>query len=323
MFDSMCRVADRKLLPWRYADYVYTSSTREQAALVALLRERPKRLSWLELASAVLEHGSPEDARAVIVPDELFPSDEWATLLSDADNDVEQWAREGLELWTILDGRYPARVRDIHEAPPFLFAEGQRVEDDLAVSVVGSRKASPRGLQMARSIAQLLVEMELTVVAGLAAGIDTAAHTAALDAQGRTVAVIGTGINNVYPAGNRGLQAEIKRRGLVLSQFWPDAPPQPHNFLMRNAIMSGYGIATVVVEAGEQSGARAQARMAVEHGRPVILTELVIEKTEWGKALINKPDVHAVTSIDEVARLVQQLVARPQALSEALGNLAV
>src|ERR1700744_4410475 len=98
----------------------------------------------------------------------------------------------------------------------------------------------------------------VTVVSGLARGIDTAAHRAALDAGGRTVAVIGTGIGRVYPAENRGLQNEIADRGLLISQFWPDAPPQKHTFLMRNATMSGYGLATVVVEAGEHSGARAQ-----------------------------------------------------------------
>ena len=323
MFESLDRVHLNRGLSCLYAKGVYTSSAVEQAALVALLRERPRRLRWLELASTVLERGSPQEARQAIVPDELFPSDEWATLLHDAAADVHRWARQGHEFWTILDGRYPARIRDIHQAPPFLFAQGDRADDDVAVSVVGSRKASPRGLQMARSIAHLLVDMKLTVIAGLAAGIDTAAHTAALERGGRTVAVIGTGINNVYPAANNDLQTEIESRGLVLSQFWPDAPPQPQNFLMRNAIMSGYGIATIVVEAGEQSGARAQARMAVEHGRPVILTDLVVDKTEWGKALIERPDVYTVSSTSEVSDVVHQLADRPVVLDEALRHIAV
>lgn len=306
-----------------YPERVYTSSAEEQAALVALLKERPGGLNWLQLADAVLEFGGPVEARDALLPDELFPSDEHTAATLEAASDVKLWAEQGLDFWTIVDGRYPARVRDIHQAPPFLFARGRRTEDDVAVSVVGSRKASPRGLKMATSIAHALVDMELTVIAGLAAGIDTAAHVAALERGGRTVAVIGNGINNVFPAANRQLQEDIATKGLLLSQFWPDAPPQPHNFPMRNAIMSGYGIATVVVEAGEHSGARIQARMAVEHGRPVILTDLVVETTQWGKALTARPDVYTVTSTSEVSDVVQQLVERPNVLDEALRNVAV
>ena len=102
---------------------------------------------------------------------------------------------------------------------------------------------------MATNIANCLVSEGLTVISGLAAGIDAAAHRAALDALGCTVAFIGTGMNRSYPAENKDLQAQIVEHGLVMSQFWPDGPPQKQNFLMRNAIMSGYGLATIVVEA--------------------------------------------------------------------------
>jgi DNA processing protein len=147
----------------------------------------------------------------------------------------------------------------------------------------------------------------MTVVSGLARGIDTAAHRAALDAGGRTVAVIGTGITKAYPAENRGLQREIGARGLVLSQFWPDTPPQKHAFLMRNATMSGYGLATVVVEAGETSGARALARMAVEHGRQVILTDQVVVRNRWAQALLGRPGVHIASSVGAVLDAVEQV----------------
>jgi DNA processing protein len=145
-------------------------------------------------------------------------------------------------------------------------------------------------------------------VSGLALGIDAAAHRSALDAGGRTVGVIATGINKVYPAQNRGLHQEIAERGLLLSQFWPDAPPRKHTYLMRNATMSGYGIATVVVQAGETSGARTQARLAVEHGRPVILTDLVVNANEWAKALVGRPGVHVASSIGEVMAVVDDLI---------------
>ena len=161
---------------------------------------------------------------------------------------------------------------------------------------------------MAADLARALTAHHMTVIAGLARGIDTAAHQAALDAGGRTVAVIGTGIGRVYPAENRGLQNEIASRGLVLSQFWPDAPAQKHTFLMRNATMSGYGLATVIIEAGEMSGARVQARLAVEHGRQVILTDRVVTRNQWAQRLVGRPGVHVANSVDDVMRIVEQVL---------------
>ncbi|MDN5790447.1 MAG: DNA-protecting protein DprA [Micrococcales bacterium] len=299
------------------------STVEEQAELVALLRERTGGLNWIQLAGAVLERGSAAAVRAQLVPDSLFGDDEYEARLEDARRDVRAWHADGLELWPIIDERYPARVRDIQEAPPLLFARGHRVDDDVAVSVVGSRKASEHGIRMAKSISDALVSMDVTVVAGLAAGIDTAAHETALSRGGRTVAVIGTGIHQCYPAANRRLQARIAEEGLLLSQFWPDAPPRQHNFPMRNAVMSGYGVATVVVEAGEHSGARIQARMAVHHGRAVILTDLVVNSTEWGKDLRDRPDVYVTSSIDDVTSVVRELVQRPAQLGAVLSQIVV
>jgi DNA processing protein len=161
----------------------------------------------------------------------------------------------------------------------------------------------------------------VTVVAGLAAGIDTAAHRAALADGGRTVAIIGTGINNAYPGHNRDLQDEIVARGLVLSQFWPDAPPRRHTFLMRNATMSGYGLATVVVEAGEHSGARAQARLAFEHGRPVILTGMVVEQNDWARALVGRPGIHVASSLRSILDIVGGLIQERATVSDELHRI--
>ncbi|WP_250291615.1 DNA-processing protein DprA [Frankia sp. CiP1_Cm_nod1] len=323
MFDRIMGWLPARGARVHYADGVAEPGIEEQAELVALLRQRPRGLSWLQLAGAVLESGSATAARAQLVADSLFGDDDHAVLLDRARDEVRGWRAAGLEFLSIADERYPARVRDIHEAPPFLFARGRLLADDRAVSVVGSRKASERGLKMARSIADTLVSMDLTVVAGLAAGIDTAAHETALACGGRTVAVIGTGINRCYPTANRGLQERIAKTGLVLSQFWPDAPPQQRNFPMRNAVMSGYGITTIVVEAGEHSGARIQARMAVHHGRPVILTDLVVDSTEWGRELVGRPDVYVASSIAEVTAVVDKLAERPSQLEAVLSQITV
>jgi DNA processing protein len=293
----------------------------EQAALIALLRAKPEGLSWSELTARLLACGSAEKVQADLTAGELFVSPEHQNALAEARALVEEWRDERFEFITILDERYPASVREIHQAPPFLFAAGELRVSDPAVSVVGSRKASERGLSIARGLAQALVERDISVIAGLALGIDTAAHTAALDAGGRTVALIATGIRKQYPAENANLHRRIAETGLVLSQFWPDAPPQKHTFLMRNATMSGYGLATIVVEAGEHSGARAQARMAVEHGRPVILTDLVVQSTQWGKSYVGRPGVSVASSVSAAMQIVDQIREETSKIDTALGEL--
>ncbi len=294
----------------------------ERAALVALLRERPGRRGWTEITASVLEAGSALAVWRREVPPVLISPPGEPGPLEAAAAQICRWAGRGWRLLSILDEDYPARLRGIHQAPPVLFARGRLVRDDMAVSVVGSREASPRGLDIAAGIARELAARGVTVLGGLALGIDTAAHRGALAAGGRTVCVIGTGIGRAYPAGNRGLQEEIAARGLVLSQFWPDAPPQRHNFLMRNATMSGYGLATVVVEAGERSGSRAQARIAVGHGRPVILTSLVVQRNDWARALVGRPGVHVAGRLQDVLDIVRDLIAEPAALGAALRRLA-
>jgi DNA processing protein len=293
----------------------------EHAALVALLQQRPAGLSWAEIAAEVLTRGSAIDTWRHVVPDTLFEDAHTHPALAAAASDLDEWAGNGVNFLSILDGTYPARLRGIHQAPPVLFWRGKLLADERAVSVVGSRKASERGIRIAGDISRALVAEGISAVAGLAAGIDAAVHSAALEAGGRTVAVIGTGINKYYPAKNRQLQDEVAERGLLLSQFWPDAPPQPHNFLMRNATMSGYGLATVVVEAGETSGTRAQARMAVEHGRAVILTDSVLEQNNWAKNLMGRPGVHCASSLRDIIDIVRKVTVERRDAAESLQRL--
>jgi DNA processing protein len=146
------------------------------------------------------------------------------------------------------------------------------------------------------------------VFSGLAAGIDTAAHTAALAQGGRTVAVIGTGINRVYPPQNAQLQRQIAGRGAVVSQFWPDAPPTRQSFPMRNAVMSGMTLASVVVEASNTSGARLQARLALAQGRSVFLLESVLAE-EWARECAARPGAHVVHSPREITTIIERLTS--------------
>lgn len=305
-----------------YADSMDQSARAEQAALVALLRVRPDGMSWADITADVLAAGSALEVWHRSVPATLLDVPGSPGPLAAAAQDIGVWLSQGATLVSILNDRYPSRLREIHQAPPLLFARGALRAHDPAVSLVGSRQASERGLALAAEVAHGLAARDVTVVAGLAAGIDAAAHQAALADGARTVAIIGTGIQRVYPAVNRALHQEIAARGLLLSQFWPDAPPQKQNFPMRNATMSGYGLATVVIEAGEQSGARIQARLAVEHGRPVILTELVVQRNAWARALLGRPGVHVAGSARTVLETVGRIMAERAVLGDALRRLS-
>ena len=172
----------------------------------------------------------------------------------------------------MLDEDYPANLRTIHNRPPFVFVRGSLTpEDERSVAVVGTRRAATTGYARARDGAAGLVGAGYTVVSGSPGG-DTAAHTPPSNG-GRTVAVIGTGVRRAYPTTNASLQQRIAGEAAVVSQFWPDAPPTKTSFPMRNVVMSGLARATVVIEASHTSGARMQARFALEHGRPLFLLE--------------------------------------------------
>jgi DNA processing protein len=191
---------------------------------------------------------------------------------------IEKAEQEGIYLTTVLDEDYPANLRLIHNLPPFLFYRG-RLEpfDAYSVAIVGTRGPTPEGLIRARRLAPGLNTAGVTILSGLARGIDTAVHEACLDSGGRTIAVLGSGLRNVYPPENAGLAKRIVERGAVVSQFWPDRPPTRDGFPRRNIVMSGLGQGTVVIEASSTSGAKMQARYALEHGKKLFLLSSLLQ----------------------------------------------
>jgi DNA processing protein len=176
----------------------------------------------------------------------------------------------GARILPFTDNHYPARLRMIPDPPPFLYIKGElREEDEKAVAVVGSRSASDYGTRITRELCQGLASLGFTVVSGMARGIDGEAHEAALGVGGRTVAVLGSGVDVAYPPEHEGLYRRICHKGAILSQLPMGTPPFSFNFQSRNRLISGLSLGVVVVEATEKSGSLITAGLALEQGREV------------------------------------------------------
>jgi len=249
--------------------------------------------------------------------------------LGDLDSSKERVEREiaaaaavGARLTTVLDDDYPANLRLIPNLPPFLFYRGELLPgDSKSVAVVGTRRATEAGLRRARRLAHELVLSGVTIVSGLAAGIDTAAHETALEQGGRTIAVMGTGITKTYPSENKLLSEQIALSGAVVSQFWPTAGPATWTFPRRNVVTSGISQGTVVIEASSTSGAKMQARLALEHGKQVFLMRTLVTEQDWARNFLQRGAVEVVDVDDVVNRLATS--TRVQAASAQAKQLSL
>jgi DNA processing protein len=205
--------------------------------------------------------------------------------------EILAWAERGLDVRSVLDPSYPPELHEIFNRPSLLFVQGKwpPASYSPSVAIVGARAATADGVRRTQRLSSELVESGFTILSGLAAGIDTAAHTAALDAGGSTSAVVGTGLDRVFPLENKALAERIVASGgALVSQFFPAQPPTRWTFPMRNVVMSGLSMATVVVEASETSGARMQARVALQHGRTVFLLRSLVEQHAWAQKYVNE-----------------------------------
>jgi DNA processing protein len=186
------------------------------------------------------------------------------------EQELELMRKHQVSLVAFVDDNYPSRLLNIYDPPPFFYVKGElQKTDELAVAVVGSRFASHYGKLAAEKISHDLAHEGITIVSGMARGIDSSAHKGALSAQGRTIAVLGCGIDVNYPAENKKLKEDIASHGAVISEFPLSTPPASSHFPMRNRIISGLSLGVVVVEASHRSGSLITARLALEQGRDV------------------------------------------------------
>lgn len=183
--------------------------------------------------------------------------------------EIQRVQQGGIRIVTLADAQYPQLLREIPDPPAFLYVQGSLTATPNAIAIVGSRNATSYGINAARQLGAELAAVGVTVVSGMAIGIDTAAHQGALEAGGPTVAVLGSGLLHVYPRQNRRLAQQIAEKGAVATEFEMSAEPEAHHFPLRNRIISGMSLGTVVVEAAPRSGSLITARLALEQNREV------------------------------------------------------
>ena len=234
--------------------------------------------------------------------------------------ELELAERAGCAIVTQLDAGYPEPLRDITDPPPVLYMKGAWIPADAVdVAIVGARRSTLYGQQTATRLAADLARRGVTIVSGLARGIDAAAHRGALAAGGRTIAVVGNGLASVYPPEHDGLAAKIAERGAVISEYPATMPPLPHHFPRRNRLISGLSLGVVVVEAGPKSGALITADCALDQGREVFAVPGKVDsEASQGAHRLLKQGARLVTSVDDI---IEELRLEAQPLAGAHGEM--
>ncbi|MBP1747785.1 MAG: family protein involved in uptake [Deltaproteobacteria bacterium] len=215
--------------------------------------------------------------------------------------DLKALDKLGARVITLRDADYPPLLKHIPDAPVVLYARGPLKAGQDTIAIVGSRKASTEGIIISGKIGETVSSTGITVVSGLARGIDTAAHCNALHGTGKTVAVLGCGIDICYPPENKGLFENIAREGLLVTEYAPGQRPMPHHFPERNRIIAGISRGVLVVEATAKSGSLITARLALEYGREVMAMPGSVLKTEHaGSNRLIKDGARLVDSVEDV-----------------------
>ena len=207
------------------------------------------------------------------------------------------------------DKDYPTNLRYVYQPPATIYLEGSIIaQDQIAIAIVGSRRATDYGLNNAERIGFELASRGIAVISGLARGVDSAAHRGALRAKGRTIAVLGSGLNRIYPPENKKLAQEVAQNGALISEFTPDTPPHRENFPRRNRIISGLSLGVVVVEAAKRSGALITANFALEQGREVFaLPGKVDSFTSGGVHDLIKEGAKLIESTEDIIEELEPL----------------
>lgn len=253
-----------------------------------------------------------------------------SSILEKANAEIERLEKLNAQVITLEDDQYPDLLREIHDPPIALYVRGdlQKALERPALAVVGSRRCSTYGVNVAESLSRDLASHGLTIVSGLARGIDAGAHRGALETNGQTIAVVGTGLETTYPKEHKKLEEQIIANGAVVSEFPLGTPPLPQNFPYRNRILSGLCFGVLIVEASEHSGSLITARLAYEQGREVFAVPgNITSQTSFGPNFLIKDGAKLVQIwrdvVDELPREAKEKlfgIERP-ATSNAKSNV--
>ncbi len=218
------------------------------------------------------------------------------------ENLINTCEKREIDIYAINDERYPKLLKEISDPPPILFCRGKfEEEDNLGLAVVGSRRLTDYGKRITEKFTFELASAGITIVSGLARGIDSIAHNTAISAKGRTIAFLGSGVSTIYPPENKKLADKIINSGALLSEFYPDEPPKRENFPKRNRLISGMTLGTLVTEATLNSGALITASFALEQGRDVFAVPgNITSKNSEGTNLLIKRGAKLVQTIEDI-----------------------
>lgn len=266
--------------------------------------KKQKLLEKFESPQAIYQ----ADAAELLVVENITLSDAQNIVgnknLDSAKNQKKQLAEKGIAIVTPDQRGYPSPLQNIHHYPLVLYHRGEYEmnDEDIYISMVGSRNATQYGVRSAKEIAYQLAKRGIVIVSGMAYGIDAAAHQGALEAGGKTVAVLGCGIDVVYPRSNEGLYQQIMKNGCVVSEYGLGVPPAVYTFPARNRIISGLSAGTVIVEAAAKSGALITAKLALEQNREVFAVpgSIMSPTSDGTNALIKNTAAKLVTSYEDI-----------------------
>lgn len=231
--------------------------------------------------------------------------------LDRAEQEIDKAQRAGISLLCLGDEDYPEALKNIHDPPAVIYVKGQLLPaDKKAIAIVGTRVPTPYGLRIAQRLAAELTQLGITIISGLALGIDAAAHEGALEVKGRTLAVLGSAVDEIFPKQNQKLAESIVENGALVSEFALGTKPDHWTFPQRNRIISGLSLGTIVIEGGYKSGAMITAKLALEQGREVFAVPGNVElEQSKGPHWLIKQGAKLVESVDDVLEELKHVMS--------------
>jgi DNA processing protein len=274
----------------------------EQLAIIAL-----QRLKGIDLAikrrlfEGEENLGSLFEGKASLNDEDVYKKIMAFKDWNDVNRDLKMLRETGVEVLTIRDPGYPVQLRNIPDAPLVLYKKGELKVGSDTIAIVGSRRASFESINMAEKIAQTLSSVGITIISGLARGVDAAAHRGALKEKGKTVGVLGCGIDICYPSENRSLFEKVGEEGCILTEYTPGELPLQHHFPARNRIIAGLSKGVLVVEASQRSGSLITARLGLEYGREVMaIPGSIFDEGYKGANSLIKQGAKLIDGIDDI-----------------------